>query len=208
MNTREIGFEEAPISIIEVEIENTAPLLMTARSEDSIKKMLDTQMKAGRQKSKAYDPEEFGRGCLYFYDHDGPIFGLPAIGFQKGMVDASAFLPKITKNAVRGSVRVTNGQECEHFGYLVPITTPGYHLRQDVVVNNNTPAKASVVVHRPKFDMWTANLIISFNSRELSVDQITALIQTAGHSVGIGAWRPQKGGPFGTYKLRSARFAE
>ena len=71
-------------------------------------------------------------------------------------------------------------------------------MRQDIARNNRTGA---VLVTRAQFDGWSADLNIQYNADAISLEQIGYLLETAGFSVGVGAWRPECSGQFGMFRV-------
>jgi hypothetical protein len=57
--------------------------------------------------------------------------------------------------------------------------------------------KGRIMRHRPRFDQWSARFNIRINEQLLPVDFIQQLLTEGGQQIGIGDFRPEKGGPFG-----------
>jgi hypothetical protein len=55
--------------------------------------------------------------------------------------------------------------------------------------------------YRGEFMPWTVDLPILYNARVISDEQLANLIVTAGFSVGVGEWRPEKDGSYGMWGL-------
>ena len=62
--------------------------------------------------------------------------------------------------------------------------------------------KVPDVRFRPAFEDWSARFIVIF-SQQLPVETIVDLISKAG-KIGIGEWRPEKDGSFGTFEISRA----
>lgn len=63
--------------------------------------------------------------------------------------------------------------------------------------------KGRIMRHRPRFDHWSAMFNIRINELILPLDFVHQLIVEGGQQFGIGDYRPEKGGPFGTFNLTS-----
>jgi hypothetical protein len=63
--------------------------------------------------------------------------------------------------------------------------------------------KGRVMRHRPRFDNWGAKFNLLLNDDLLSVENVHQLLTEAGMSYGIGDFRPEKRGPFGTFRVVS-----
>lgn len=61
--------------------------------------------------------------------------------------------------------------------------------------------KGRVMRHRPRFDEWSATFALRVNDNILPSDFIKQLLDEAGLCVGIGDFRPQRSGPFGTFTV-------
>jgi hypothetical protein len=59
--------------------------------------------------------------------------------------------------------------------------------------------KGRVMRHRPRFDAWGLKLTIRVNETLLPPDFVHKLLVEGGQQVGIGDYRPARGGPFGTF---------
>ena len=54
---------------------------------------------------------------------------------------------------------------------------------------------------RGEFNEWEALIPIRYNAGVLTAEQIVNLFQLGGFAVGIGEWRPEKGGVHGMYEV-------
>lgn len=61
--------------------------------------------------------------------------------------------------------------------------------------------KGRVMRHRPRFDHWSATFVLRVNEKLLPPDFVNQLLSEGGQQIGIGDYRPEKGGPFGTFVL-------
>lgn len=61
--------------------------------------------------------------------------------------------------------------------------------------------KGRVMRHRPRFDEWGAKFELVVNDDLLAVETAHQLLTEAGQSIGIGDFRPEKRGPFGTFRV-------
>lgn len=57
---------------------------------------------------------------------------------------------------------------------------------------------------RPMYENWYMDIMLSYNaSGEISLEEILNVINSGGYCVGIGEWRPEKDGKFGTYHVEA-----
>lgn len=63
--------------------------------------------------------------------------------------------------------------------------------------------KGRVMRHRPRFDQWSMKFTIRINESVLPTDFVQTLLTEGGQQIGIGDYRPEKGGPFGVFQIVS-----
>jgi hypothetical protein len=63
--------------------------------------------------------------------------------------------------------------------------------------------KGRIMRHRPRFDDWSARFNIKIEIDILPEDFTQQLLTEAGRTQGIGAFRPNKTGPFGCFRITS-----
>ena len=61
--------------------------------------------------------------------------------------------------------------------------------------------KGRIMRHRPRFNEWGARFDLALDDAQLSLDMAHQLLTEAGQSVGIGDFRPERRGPFGTFRV-------
>lgn len=68
--------------------------------------------------------------------------------------------------------------------------------------------KGRIMRHRPRFDAWTATFTLTVDEEVLDADVVQTLLVDGGRRLGIGDFRPEKGGPFGRFHIASWQSAE
>lgn len=164
----------------------TSPLICHKWSEKAKKEMLDKQMKKATKGKEAKDPERDYRDSLY--EHPDGGYGFPAIAFKAAMVRAGTYLD-LKMTFLRGAFHVP--------AELVPITGEP-RMREDMV---RVGMGVADIRYRGEFLPWGAELPILYNARVISDEQLANLLVTAGFSVGVGEWRPEKDGSYGMWRL-------
>lgn len=61
--------------------------------------------------------------------------------------------------------------------------------------------KGRIMRHRPRFDAWSATFELRVNEKVLAPEVVHQLLTEGGEQIGIGDFRPEKGGPFGTFRV-------
>ena len=57
------------------------------------------------------------------------------------------------------------------------------------------------MIYRAEFPEWRAMLEVEYVSTSIEESKVLSAIYGGGVGVGVGNWRPEKGGTFGTYVL-------
>lgn len=115
---------------------------------------------------------------------------MPPIGFKKGMLTAAAAGKSFKKTHLRQQIMIE--------GNSIPIQYERMVPRMDIVRLGGM-TRTPDIRFRPMFENWTARMIITF-SDAIQVESVIDLLNRAG-KVGIGEWRPEKDGTFGTYEV-------
>lgn len=61
--------------------------------------------------------------------------------------------------------------------------------------------KGRIMRYRPRFDRWSASFTIRINDSVLPVEFVQQLLTEGGQQIGVGDFRPEKGGPFGVFQI-------
>jgi hypothetical protein len=212
---RELNLTEMSIQII-----GTSPLLCHSLSKRDEGAITDAAQKKSNLKGKeAVNPVMKYIDSLYWisgkpneednnYDLETIIengrFGMPLISFKLSAV-AGAFRAGLTKDMVSmfGAYYVEKGiwiydprpvEVGEIFGSK-PL------MRKDPGRNPNARGSALCMIYRGEFHEWNVKLNIRYNKGVVSEDQIRDYFTAGGFAVGVGEWRPEKGGQHGMYKV-------
>lgn len=186
-----------------VPIAGTMPLIVHNFSDKSKRQMLDAQQ--GRKSPKiARDPQAEYEAAFY-RTKEG--YGFPVTAFKAATVGAARFYGKDVAQTqlrqfifMRGEISENDPQA------LVPIAgTP--RMREDVV-RLGGPSRSADLRYRPEFPEWGTALEVTYVKSSLSRDSVLSLIDAGGMGIGIGEWRPEKRGDFGTYQIDPSKEVE
>lgn len=61
--------------------------------------------------------------------------------------------------------------------------------------------KGKIMRHRPRFNTWGAEISLEIDSQMIESDTIHQLLTEGGKRIGIGDFRPERGGPFGRFAV-------
>jgi len=184
-----------------VPIVGTAPLIVHNFSEKSKREMLERQQ--GKKKVKVNrDPvAEYEAAFYRIANEDGEDgYGFPVTAFKAATIGACRYYDKsVTMTALRQFLFFHGVLTKADPMPLVPIQgTP--EMREDVVRLGGM-ARTADLRYRPVFPEWSCELRITYVKSSISKDSVLSLIDAGGMGIGVGEWRPEKRGEFGTYAI-------
>ncbi|KJL37087.1 hypothetical protein RR49_01199 [Microbacterium ginsengisoli] len=202
-----IQIDRIAAETVRVPIVGTSPLIVHNFSEKSKRQMLDAQQ--GRKKLKEVrDPRSEYTAALYrISDPNGDRFGFPVTAFKAATIGAARFYDKSVSMTslrqfifMRGILSEADPQQ------LVEIVGEP-RMREDVV-RLGGPSRSADLRYRPEFPTWSAVLEVTFVTSSISRQSVLSLIDAGGLGIGVGEWRPEKRGEFGTYAVDASREIE
>ena len=200
---KDIKIKKLPLRII-----GDSPLIVHAWDEKAVRQMLDKQMKKAPESKAAKNPFSDFINSLYWLCgkpaemteeafeksvKKGAKFGFPSIGLKEAAASAG-YRAKMTKDKVSTYAAFHIDED-----FLVIEGVP--NMRQDMV---RLQMGVADVRFRGEFREWSSKFVIRYNSAVISPDIIIGLINLAGFSVGLGEWRPDKGGRYGMFHVDTA----
>lgn len=176
---------------VSITLRGTSPLIVHRFSEKARKQMLDKQTGKAKAGKEAKDPQADYEASLYRLPNGR--CGFPAIAFKAAAVSA-ANDAGIQKVLARRAFHITGGE-------LVPIKGEP-RMREDVVRLNGMKAD---IRHRGEFPEWEVTIDVIYNKGVISLEQLVNLFRIAGFGVGVGEWRPERNGVFGTWEIATVQ---
>ncbi|KKM61332.1 hypothetical protein LCGC14_1532820 [marine sediment metagenome] len=174
---------------IKVSIEGTTPILM---NQYNVQAELDRQK--GVRTTKNYDPIVEAKKSAY-YSQDGKTLIIKSEILYASILNASSFHKigrRSAKSILAGSIRVEPME--------ISLGTKDYEIDTRPVVIQ----RARVLKSRAKLTKWKASFEIIYNEDLIANPEIVrTVLEEAGQRIGIFDFRPQKGGPYGTFKITS-----
>lgn len=180
---------------IEVQIEGVSPLLMHRFAENE-----EVQAATRKIQIKERDPREEATKAAYIAPDGTLYFPTSAIarmlreaggghkqrGSRKSLkyvVPAAVFLPDEMMSLLDEA-----GAKATHFEVdSRPVTIPA--------------TKGRIMRHRPRLNSWKATFHLEIDDDVLETSIIKQLLDEAGRKIGLGDFRPEKGGPFGRFQV-------
>lgn len=185
---------------IRIPIIGTTPLIVHRFSEKAKKQMLDA-MQGRKTPKQPKDPEAEYEAA--FYKLKDGSYGFPSIAFKAATVGGARFYRDVTMTALK-QFMFFRGEVGDDGRALTKIHGEP-HMREDVVVVGRG---GSDLRYRPEFPEWRAELEVTYVTSALTRESVLSLIDAGGMGVGIGEWRPEKDGDFGTYAIDQDREIE
>jgi|SRR3990172_7713351 len=179
------------IQKIEITIYGTTPLIFRRFSEKALQQIQDIQSKSAIAKKPPKTKEMIEKEYedSFYYDDKGEI-AFPALNIKNSMVGAGRFLD-LPMTQIRGTVFI----EGDNAG-LIPVKYKEKVMRTDWA---RVGKGGTDIRYRGEVRNWSMTFFIKFNANFLSAEQAINLLETAGFSQGLGEWRPEKNGTFGTF---------
>lgn len=191
---------ESPIIGISFHLTGTYPLLQHRFGEMAEAGLDKSTKKADTQVKKDYTPREMAEQNTYRLG-DGSI-GHPAHAIIRAMCDAGVnYKLKGSQQNLRFVVPAAVRSLDEYVRILDANLKPVTQVEVDSRSVVNQKVKARVMCHRARIDTWTASGRISLDTELLDEEMAHKLLNEAGRRLGIGAFRPQSRGPFGTFRV-------
>lgn len=182
-------------AVLEADVVSSAPLIQHRWSEKAKKAMRDKQQGAAKAKKEPKDPHAEFEAAKYLMPDGTP--GIPAVAFKAAIVDAARLVGDAKMTHIRPSVYVQgHGPDM-----LIPIAASEAVMREDMV---RISMGTSDLRYRPMYEEWSATLTIHLLEHVITIDQLYGLIDGAGYN-GVGEWRPEKNGVYGTFDLVELR---
>lgn len=173
-------------------IRGTSPLIQHAWSEKGLAMMRMTAAERKKVAKVKRDPQAEADVCCYRTD-DGAI-GIPLTAFKASLIGAAHKDFGLEKTLLRKALFIPTTDS----GRVVPMEADDYTIREDIV---RVGANQTDLRYRPEFPRWRVKIVAEIDAGLLTSTDIVTLVNRAGFSVGIGEWRPEKGGEYGRFEI-------
>lgn len=201
--------EAPPIVIDRVSVETmlipivgTSPLIMHNFSEKARKQMLDGMQGKKKVKEPKNPQAEYEAAFYRIADEnsDRERYGFPVTGFKAATIGGARFYGKsISMTALRQFLFYKGIMTKADPQMLVEIIGEP-EMREDVV-RLSGPSRTPDLRYRPMFREWSTTLTVTYVKSSIDKSSVLSLIEAGGMGVGVGEWRPEKSGEFGTYRI-------
>ena len=188
-----ITLEEMQQSVLTTRIIGISPFIQHKWSEKAIQMMRDKHAGVRVKNREIRKPEEEFRDAAYVCE-DGR-FGFPAGGIKACLIGAAHKDIGLEKTLLRKSLFIIPDDPINN---LIALETDDPLMREDTV---RVGAGSTDLRYRPEFRNWSMILNFEFDAQSLTQPTILNLVQRAGFGVGLGEWRPEKGGEYGRFEV-------
>lgn len=206
-NLSELLSDEPELVHFTTWIVGDTPLIVHAWSEKAKRQMLEKQVGAAKTGKETRDPEQDFLNALYEMG-DGR-YGFPAMGVKNSWLSAAHKDKNIPKTTAMASIWIDGdmyrlrpglaGAICDM--PLLEIFGSEPEMREDMVSIGAGFKKVANLAYRPQFTVWGMRIKGRVNPKVVSPAKLARLANDGGQAVGIGEWRCEKKGVFGSYHL-------
>lgn len=192
--TPQIVIDRIASETLLVPIIGTMPLIVNNFDEKSRRQMLDGMQ--GKKAPKQHRDPEAEYEASFYRTKDG--YGFPVTAFKAATIGAARFYGKdVTMTSLRQFL-FFHGQISEKNPLALVELVGEPRMREDRV--RLSMAKTDLR-YRAEFPEWSCTLEITYVQSSLSQSSVLSLIDAGGMGIGVGEWRPEKRGEFGTYRI-------
>ena len=181
--------------VVEIPVKGTAPLIVHRWSEKAKEMMLASQQ--GKKTPKhAKDPQADYESSMYRFTDGG--HGFPVMAFKNATVKGGG-------RVFGKAVKMTELRQV--FTFIADgLGTDGTQL---VKINGEPSMREDMVRvgmgtadirYRAEYRDWSAIIRVEFVPSVIDIESVVALVD-AGGTNGVGEWRPEKSGSYGTYEV-------
>jgi len=178
----------------EIEVKGTAPLIVHAWSQKAREMILAKQM--GKKVAKeAKDPQAQYEESRYLLA-DGSD-GFPMLAFKAATVGGARYFSGVTMTQLRQVLLFHADGYAEDGTALMRLKTTGPRIREDMV---RVGMGTADIRYRAEYVDWGVTLRVEFIPDVIDLQSVIALVDAGGMG-GVGEWRPEKDGAFGTFEV-------
>ena len=182
-----VVIEQPKTMMVGLEIGGTADIIQNCFSQKAVEEMLRKHMGISVQR-EAKKPSECVERAIIRNVKD--VICVPPTAVKKAMLSAAAGIKGLKKTQLRTGLYICGGS--------LPLKYEAMMPRMDMVRTSGM-SRTPDVRFRPAFSNWSIRMVIEFSDL-FTVQTVVDLLNRAG-SVGLGEWRPEKDGTYGTFKV-------
>lgn len=202
--------EQKLFEVFEIPIKSVTPLLMHKVSKRTLDKIEERQKGAGgtTKKRELRDPFREAWESAYHATQEqedtighkeGNVYLFPIMAFKRACIEVAKDM-KATKKFSGEFVKRNMQFYGDHDINFAKIKSDPPIVQRDYVKLGGA-TKVIDLRYRMRFDNWSAKIKIKVIKGVVSQDEIMEIINAAGQNVGIGDWRVNKCGVYGSFEI-------
>lgn len=184
------------MKLIDIQIRGIQPLLMHRFGEDaeaaSSSKARNVKIDRGTPREQAERVANKNEDGTFYISAFAIPNAMGAAGTNYKMPGTRKSMRFIVPSAIRiyePTITVMNG------------AGPALDFEVDSRPVTIPSTKGRIMRHRPRFDCWGLEFSIGVDDSLMELSDAQMLLEQAGLSIGVGDFRPEKRGPFGTFRV-------
>lgn len=186
----EVGIVAPKIKVLDVPLVGETTYIPHQAGERVKADLLKRQMDKVKTREKRNLDAEY-EDCFY-RNAKGELY-IPGAAFARSILSVVADFDGVTGAEVKRNVRILSDECLLKHGKIEP--------RIDRVILAGI-GRTMDVRKRPFIHEWKATVTVQFNASHFSESEIINLFEAAGQCVGVGDWRPEKGGNHGMWHVK------
>ncbi len=142
---------------------------------------------------------------------EGVRYYIPTVQIKQSLVGGGGYVKSKVGNARRSMKNVVAA--------MFFVYSPFSENRERIYINHwdeidirtalNHASKARIVTYRPKWNRWEISFYLRVHNDTVTDEEVASILYHAGSYQGIGSYRPEHQGHFGTFKVtKLTRLAE
>ena len=195
-NEATLVVDEIQTKVIVFHVVGTSPMIMNRFSQKAWHELLlpkRSENRASLEQSLKHDPIAEFRGAIYLNRDPkrAALIHVPNGSFHGAIASVAIDIPGAKKAQIERLTKVVD----------VNIDLFGIPNVYCAMVRNSDMNRTPDVRTRPIFPQWACEVSVQFVQPTLTERTVAHLFGAAGHIIGIGDWRGQKGGPYGAFRI-------
>ena len=193
-----VDIQKIEMSIITFNLLGTSPLICNKFQQKAWQEMLLPSRQTNRaalETKLKHDPYAEFRGSVYMNrdKKEKALLHLPSGAFHASIAAAAIDLPGAKKAQIERLTKVED----------MHINLFGAPQIMCAMVRNSDISRTPDVRTRAIFPQWALRITVRYVTRLITERSVAHLVGAAGIIIGIGDWRSQKGGKFGSFEAVS-----
>lgn len=144
------------------------------------------------------EPEK--RAAFHAYINQSGNYFIPSDHFKQSFIKGGAFVKSKVGNSKKSMKNIVAGM----WRIMEPEIMLDKFDEVDTRSAVNKNVKARVIVHRPKWNKWSAEFTLLIDDDQkngITIDTIESIIGYSGRYLGVGSYRPEHTGEFGRFEI-------